>query len=69
MIACIPATESNDAALDEFRARILALQTRISDLVKPAVILETLANLAGTGLPAPIKLAKLDKPSHGGGQQ
>lgn len=69
VIACIPATESNDAALDEFRARILALQTRISDLVKPAVILETLANLAGTGLPAPIKLAKLDKPSHGGGQQ
>lgn len=61
VIACIPATEANNAALDEFRARISALQARISDLVKPEVILETLANLAGTGLPAPIKLDKLDQ--------
>lgn len=69
VIACIPATEVNKRALDEFRERIYALQERISDLVKPEVILDTLANLAGTGLPAPVKFAKLGKPSHGGGQQ
>lgn len=53
VIACIPGTKENDAALDEFRARIRALQQKISDLVKPEVILSTLANLAGIGLPAP----------------
>jgi hypothetical protein len=53
VIACIPATKENRKALDEFRARILELQSRLSELVKPEVILSTLANLAQAGLPAP----------------
>ena len=53
VIACIRASETNRKALDEFRARIRELQERLSDLVKPAVIQETLANLAAIGLPAP----------------
>lgn len=52
VIACIPATKKNDKALDEFRERIRDLQERLSDLVKPEVILATLENLAATGLPA-----------------
>lgn len=55
VIACIQGTKENDAALDEFRDRIRALQKKISDLVKPEVILSTLANLSGIGLPAPQK--------------
>lgn len=54
VIACIPSTPANDAALDEFRERIRALQKMISDMVKPETIMETLANLAGVGLPAPL---------------
>jgi hypothetical protein len=53
VIACIQGTAANDAALDEFRDRIRALQKMIGDLVKPDVILSTLANLSGIGLPAP----------------
>lgn len=53
VIACIPATQANDAALAEFRARIVELQRRLSDLVKPELILRTLANLSAVGLPAP----------------
>ncbi|ABM97051.1 hypothetical protein [Methylibium petroleiphilum] len=55
VIACIPATSANDKALSEFRSRILELQRRLSDLVKPAVILQTLANLSAVGLPAPTR--------------
>ncbi|MFK4705580.1 hypothetical protein ABIC83_002419 [Roseateles asaccharophilus] len=53
VIACIPATDANDKSLDEFRARIRELQKRLSELVKPETILQTLANLSGIGLPAP----------------
>ena len=53
VIACIPATAENDRALDEFRGRIRELQRRLSDLVRPHVILQTLSNLASSGLPAP----------------
>ncbi len=53
VIACIPATPANDKALDEFRERIRELQRRLSELVKPHLILHTLANLAASGLPAP----------------
>lgn len=53
VVACIPATKENDRALDEFRSRIRELQNRLSDLVKPQVILQTLANLSQIGLPAP----------------
>lgn len=53
VLACIPATSANDKALSEFRARIIELQRRLSELVKPAVILQTLANLSAVGLPAP----------------
>jgi hypothetical protein len=51
VIACIPATDKNDRALNEFRARIRELQERLSDLVRPEEILATLENLAATGLP------------------
>ena len=51
VIACIPATKQNDKALNEFRERIRELQARLSDLVRPEVILATLENLAMTGLP------------------
>lgn len=60
VLACIPATEANDAALAEFRSRILELQRRLSDLVKPAVIFQTLANLSAVGLPAPEGRAEVD---------
>lgn len=53
VIACIKATEANDKAMNEFRARIRELQKRLSELVKPENIMQTLANLSGIGLPAP----------------
>lgn len=53
VIACIPATEENDRAMKEFRARILELQKRLSHLVKPANIYQTLADLSKAGLPSP----------------
>ncbi|MEJ6003840.1 hypothetical protein [Paucibacter soli] len=53
VIACIPATEQNEAAMDEFRARIRELQRMLGELVKPETIMQTLANLSGIGLPAP----------------
>lgn len=54
VMACIPATEQNLAALQEFRARILALKERLQDLIKPEQIIQTLQNLAGVSmLPAP----------------
>lgn len=55
VIACIPATEANRAALDEFRDRIRALQKLIADMVKPEEIVQTLANLSGIGLPSPLQ--------------
>ncbi|MBG6083086.1 hypothetical protein [Rubrivivax gelatinosus] len=53
VMACIPATEANERSLEEFRARIRELRCRLSELVRPEVILQTLANLSGVGLPAP----------------
>lgn len=53
VIACIPATQENSIALNEFRERIRELQRRLSDLVRPREIMRTLANLAASGLPAP----------------
>lgn len=60
VLACIPATSKNDKALSEFRARIRELQARLSELVKPEVINQTLANLAAIGLPAPSKSPAID---------
>lgn len=53
VLACIPATKANDAALKEFRERIRELQDRLAELVRPEKIVQTLANLSGLGLPAP----------------
>ncbi len=54
VIACIPASKKNIKAMEEFRARIRELQARLSELVRPEVIVQTLADLSGTGLlPAP----------------
>lgn len=54
VVACIPATDANCDAMEQFRARIVELRTRLEDMVRPEVIFETLAGLAkSTLLPAP----------------
>lgn len=45
VIACIPKTAENDAALEEFSRRIGKLRENIAALLEPKVILETLAHL------------------------
>lgn len=54
VVACIPASEENQASMKNFRARIAELRKRLADLVKPDVIMATLANLSGSNLlPSP----------------
>jgi hypothetical protein len=54
VLACIPATEKNEAAIEQFRASILTLKERLQELVKPEQILQTLENLSNIAmLPAP----------------
>jgi len=52
--ACIPATEANTAALEEFSRRVDALRREIAKLLKPERIQETLATMGScTLLPPP----------------
>lgn len=51
--ACIPETDANRAAMDEFRARIVDLRKMLQGLVKPEQINRTLANLSGIALLGP----------------
>lgn len=55
VIACIPETELNKSALENFCARMDELRKVMADYLKPEVILKTLANLSQTMpfLPAP----------------
>lgn len=54
VLACIPATEKNEIAIEEFRASIMTLKHRLQALVKPESIQETLENLSKIAmLPAP----------------
>jgi hypothetical protein len=55
VIACIPASRANDAALDEFGLRIDALRKRLADFFRPERIMHTLENLnsAQAALPPP----------------
>lgn len=53
VIACIPRTPANTEALEEFSRRIDALRGRIADLLRPATIVETLANLSSNALLPP----------------
>lgn len=54
VVACIPATKANEESMENFRARINELRQRLEDMVKPDVILQTLANLSASNLlPAP----------------
>lgn len=56
VVACIPATDKNELALKEYKARIEALRTILADSVKPENIFKTLDNLASNAfLPPPIK--------------
>lgn len=48
--ACIPETEANRVAMDEFRTRIVELRKMLQRLVKPEQINRTLANLSGIAL-------------------
>lgn len=66
VIACIPATDTNEAALKEFCARIDLLREKLADFLKPENIELTLANLNALRLlpppePKPIKNAKTAK--------
>ena len=58
VIACIPATEANKAALEEFRRRIDTLRERLADTLRPEHIEQTLATLSAFSLlpPADSKL-------------
>lgn len=54
VLACIPASEFNRDALQEFQSRVDALRDRLADYLKPDMIVKTLANLNGVAfLPAP----------------
>jgi len=56
VMACIPATEENQAALEEFCSRVDILRERLADFLRPDVIQENLLRLASFALlppPAP----------------
>lgn len=54
VMACIPATEQNKAALEEFCARVDTLREKLADFLRPDVIQENLLRLAACALlPAP----------------
>lgn len=48
IIACVPATEQNRKALEEFARRIDTMRKLMSDFLRPEKIMETLANLSKT---------------------
>lgn len=54
-IACIPHSETNEAALEEFAKRVNKLRELMKDYLRPDRIADTLANLSGLALlpPAP----------------
>jgi hypothetical protein len=54
VIACIPASDENHKALEEFGRRIDALRNKLADFLRPEELLKTLANLSSNNLlPAP----------------
>ena len=54
VMACIPATERNRAAMEEFAAKLDQLRKLLADFLSPDKIQATLANLAGVAfLPPP----------------
>lgn len=54
VMACIPVNEENSAALKEFCARIGVLREKLADFLKPDVIQQNLARLAGLRLLPPV---------------
>lgn len=50
IIACIPNTPENEAALEEFGRRIDELRKRLASFLEPEVIIKTLQNLNGVTL-------------------
>lgn len=50
VMACIPATPENEAALKEFADRIHELRKRLADFLRPDQIMQTLANLSAVAL-------------------
>lgn len=58
VIACIPASPENRAAMEEFGKRIQALRAKLSQLLEPDMIMQTLAAMSGNDflLPAPEKV-------------
>lgn len=46
VVACIPKTPANDAALEEFTRRIVKLRENIGGLLEPKVIMQTLTHLS-----------------------
>jgi hypothetical protein len=62
VIACIEATEANEAALEEFKSRVDLLREKLQSFLEPDKILTTLANLRGFNLlPAPEPKAEAEK--------
>ena len=50
VLACIPATESNEQALKEFVRRVNLLREKMAEFLKPENIVATLNNLSGLAL-------------------
>jgi len=50
VMACIPATPENEAALEQFTEAVHATRRRIADYLRPDTIQQTLANLANVRL-------------------
>jgi len=46
VMACIPATKENEAALEQFAEAVHATRRRIADYLRPETIVQTLANLS-----------------------
>lgn len=63
VIACIPDTEMNRAALEEFSRRIDELRKRLSEFLTPERIMETLTNMAGMALLPPASKENQDEDS------
>lgn len=64
VMACIPATDRNEDALQEFVARMDALRAKIADYLSPDNIAATLQNLSGMGfLPPPTTGIEGQEPS------
>lgn len=57
VLACIPVTDMNREALEQFAKRIDILRGKLADFLRPENILQTLANLSGLALlpPVPVK--------------